>query len=41
MRDTVHTQLAVVQLVARRTVAPPPNGELRMCIKDMHCMRTS
>jgi hypothetical protein len=40
MCDIVYTQLAVVQLVAIRIVAPPPNGELRMCIKDMHCVRT-
>lgn len=41
MCDTVHTQLAVVQLVAIRIVAPPPNGELGMCIKYTLCVRTS
>ena len=34
------SQSAVVQLVAIRIVAPPSNFELRVCIKDIHCMRT-
>ena len=34
------SQSAVVQLYAIRTVAPPSNFELRVCIKDIHCMRT-